>query len=84
MKIESKTIFNFDSVTRQYETLPIYYISSYESTICNDQSSLISSCDICRYIISDVTMEQYNSLMKHFHHGLPAHACEKYSVLRIR
>lgn len=46
MEIETETIFNFDSDTSQYATSPIYYISSYESTICNDQSSLILSCDI--------------------------------------
>ena len=56
MEIETETIFNFDSDTSQYATLPIYYISSYESTICNDQSSLILSCDICRYRTSDVTI----------------------------
>ena len=50
MEIESETIFNFDFDTSQYATLPIYYISSYESTICNDQSSLILSCDICRHV----------------------------------
>ena len=41
MAIESERIFNFDSDTRQNATLPIYYIPSKESTIWNDQSSLI-------------------------------------------